>query len=62
VYIVGQLGDTNPTNHLVTAPLKVNLPQSAYGITAASLSSYALMADGTIYAWYVTHRICDKNN
>jgi len=52
----GQLGqgvDSNTLQRSAT-PLLVNLPSAAGGavaVAATSVASYALMADGTVYAW-----------
>ena len=52
----GQLGQGLDSNGLQrsSAPLLVNLPAAAGGavaVAATSVASYALMADGSVYAW-----------
>ena len=52
----GQLGQGVDSNTLQrsTTPLQVNLPVGAGGavaVAATSVASYALMADGSVYAW-----------
>lgn len=47
----GQLGQNNAGLPNALSPLQVSLPVPAVAVAAASVASYALGADGNVYAW-----------